>query len=218
MSNSGPLFEAIRGGDATRVAALLDDDPSLLAASENDTSAILTAVYYGHAALAALFIDRGVQLSLPEACALGEETRARELLHADPSSIDGRSTDGHVPVALAIFFGHPALARTLIERGADVNAHAANAQRVAPLHAAVAVVDRATMALLLERGADPNGRQQLDYTALHTAAGRGDVESATLLLAHGAKRELRGTDGKSPLDLAREKGQAAFAKWFTRSG
>jgi ankyrin repeat protein len=218
MSNRGPLFEAIRGGDAARVAALLDDDLSLLQASENDTSAILTAVYYGHPALAALFIDRGAQLSLPEACALGEETRALELLHADPSRIDVRSADGQVPVALAIFFRHPQLARALIERGADVNAHAANAQRVAPLHAAAAVVDRETMRLLLERGADPNGRQQLDYTALHTAAGRGDIESAALLFAHGAEREPRGSDGKSPLDLAREKGQTAFVEWFGRAG
>jgi ankyrin repeat protein len=216
MSSIRSLFDAIREGDTAQVAALLDADPSLLAASENDTSAILTAVYYGNAALAALFIDRGARLSLPEACALGEETRALELLNADPSRIDVRSADGHVPVALAIFFRHPEVARALIERGADVNAHAANAQRVAPLHAAAAVVDRATMALLLARGADPNGRQQLDYTPLHTAAGRGDIESATLLLSHGAEREPHGSDGKTPLDLAREKGQTAFVEWFSR--
>jgi len=216
MSKSAELFASIRGGDAARAAALLDEEPALLAAMENETSAILTAIYYGHPELAPLFLDRGARLSFPEACALGDVARALELLEGDPSMLDVRSPDGHVPVALAIFFRHPELARTLIERGADIGAHATNAQRVAPLHAAAAVVDRETMRLLLERGADANARQQSDYTALHTAAGRGDIESATLLLAHGADRELRGSDGKSPLDVAREHHQTAFAEWLSR--
>jgi uncharacterized protein len=48
----------------------------------------------------------------------------------------------------------------LIDAGADLNAKANNALQVAPIHAAIARSDIATLGLLLERGADPNLTQQ----------------------------------------------------------
>jgi ankyrin repeat protein len=194
------LMAAIKRGDADAVAELLDRAPSLL-----QSGAILTTLYFGHGELAQLFVTRGAQLTFPEACALGDEGRVRELLERDASLLDRRSDDGFPPLGLAIFFRQPAIARLLIERGADVNAHADNAQKVAPLHAAAAVCDRETARLLLERGADPNARQQLDYTPLHGAASRGDVEMGKLLIAHGADVTAV-ADGKTPAEVAREHG------------
>ncbi|HWS72389.1 MAG TPA: ankyrin repeat domain-containing protein, partial [Thermoanaerobaculia bacterium] len=135
-------------------------------------------------------------------------------LDADPSLLAAFSEDGFPPLGLAIFFRHPELARMLIERGADVSAHARNAQKVAPLHAAVAVADRETIALLLARGADPNARQQNDLAPLHGSAGRGDVDSAKLLLAAGADRHAKSSDGKTAADYARERGFPDFAAWL----
>jgi hypothetical protein len=37
---------------------------------------------------------------------------------------------------------------------------------------------------------------------------------ARLLLAHGAQRDAKGSDGKTPADVAREHGEATFAKWI----
>jgi ankyrin repeat protein len=208
-----PYFDAIKSGDAAMVTRLLDADATLLSARSGNVSAVLLALYYGHAAIARLLVDRGAVLSFAEACAMGDERRAMELLADDATLLDRRSDDGFPPLGLAIFFRQPALARTLIERGADVNAAAENAQRVAPLHAAAAVQDRDTARLLLERGADPNARQQGDYTPLHGAASRGDVELGELLLRHGADRDARGSDGKSAADVARDRGHAPFAEW-----
>ena len=70
------------------------------------------------------------------------------------------------------------------------------------------------MRLLLEGGADPNAHQQLDYTPLHGAASRGDVEMAKLLLDHGADRHPKATDGQTPADVARSHGQPEFADWI----
>jgi ankyrin repeat protein len=95
-----------------------------------------------------------------------------------------------------------------------VNAAAANAQRVAPLHAAAAVQDRASLRLLLDRGADPNAKQQSDYTPLHGAASRGDIEAAKLLLARGAERDAKAADGMTPADVARKYGHPDFAEWL----
>lgn len=208
------LFDAIRNNDAAAVAALLDADPSLLAARQNNVTPILFAAYHGHVDLARIFLDRGATLQFGEACAIGDEAQALRMLDADPALLDAYSEDGFPPVGLAIFFRHPELARALIERGADVNAVARNAFGVAPVHAAASVRDAATMRLLLDRGADANARQQLGYTALHTAAQLGDEEIAGLLLAHGADPGAIGDDGKTPADLANAHGHPEIAKLF----
>jgi ankyrin repeat protein len=70
------------------------------------------------------------------------------------------------------------------------------------------------MRLLLERQADPNARQQMDYTPLHDAAGRGDRELAELLLANGAQPLARTADGMQPADVARKNGHSEFAEWL----
>jgi len=206
------LFEAIRNNDAAAVSALLDGDPSLVDVRLNGVSPILFSVYNGHAELARLFVDRGAKVSFAEACALGDEAPALRMLDKDPSLLDAYSEDGFPPLGLAIFFRHPRLAQELIERGANVDAAASNAFRVAPIHAAAAVRDAGMVRLLLARGADANARQQLGYTALHTAAQHGDVEIVELLLAHGADPRIAGDDGKTPADLAEAHGQMEIVK------
>lgn len=209
---SQDLFVAIRTNDAAAVAALLDGDRSLIGARQDGITPILFAVYNGHAELARLFLDRGAVLTFGEACALGVSALALRMLDGDPALLDAYSEDGFPSVGLAIFFRQPELARTLIERGADVNAAARNAFRVAPVHAAAAVHDATTMTMLLDRGADANARQQLGYTALHTAAQLGDDNIIDLLLAHGADPRAAGDDGKTPSDLAAAHGHVAIVK------
>lgn len=206
------LTEAIQAGDTARVSALIDADPAVLRAAENGPTPLLLAIYHGKPEIARLLLDRGAPVSFAEACALGDQTRAKQLLADDV--LNARTADGFPPVGLAIFFGHGALARWLIEQGADVNAAAENPQRVTPAHAAAATCARETMRMLLERGADPNARQQMDYTPLHGAASRGDVEMAKLLLEYGADREAKASDGMTVGDVARKYGKGEFAEWF----
>jgi len=208
------LKQAIQQGDSKKVAALLDEDRALLKAKSGNVSAVLLAVYHGHPEVAQLFVERGAELTFAEACAVGDETRALQLLKTDPSLLQSYSEDGFPAVGLPIFFRHPQLARELIERGADVNAQARNPQRVAPVHAAVTVGDHTTMKLLLQRGANPNARQEQGFTALHGAAAHGDIEMAKLLIAHGADPRSLTDDGKSAADVAEKYGQPAFAEWF----
>jgi ankyrin repeat protein len=209
------LFDSIRDNDAASIAPLLDADPSLLAARLNGITPILFAVYNGHAELARLFVERGAAMSFAEACALGETAVALRMLDADPALLNAYSEDGFPPLGLAIFFRHPDLARALIERGADVNAAARNAVRVAPVHAAAAVRDSATMRLLLDRGADVNARQQSGYTPLHTAAQLGDADLLELLLGRGADPRAKSDDGKTPADLAASQGHSEIVKRLT---
>ena len=211
---SDELIDAIKNNDADKVAMLLDQDRSLLEMKSGNTTAILLAVYHGHPEIARIFVERGADLSFGEAVALGDAARVRQMLQKDASLLHTYSDDGYPAAGLAIFFRHPELARELIERGADVNAVARNAQRVAPVHAAAAVGDHATLRFLLERGANANARQEQGFTALHSAASHGDVDMARLLIEHGADPNAKTDDGKDAAAVAEQFKQPAFAQWF----
>jgi ankyrin repeat protein len=208
--------EAITRGDTAKVTALLDANPALAASVENNVTPVLLAIYHGQRDLARLIASRHPALTFGEAVGLGDIDRVKAMLAADPSLLRSRTPDGFPAAGLAIFFGHGALARWLIEQGADVSEPADNPMKVAPVHAAAAACDRETMALLLARGADANARQQLDYTPLHGAAGRGDIEMAKLLLAHGADVNAKSSDGQTIADAARSHGHPEFAEWIEK--
>jgi|SRR5688500_6467510 len=208
------FLNALKTGNLATVTQLLDSDPAILGKSENGVSPVLLALYHGQRDIARLLIDRGAPLSFHDACAAGVNDLAKRMLRDDPSLLNRPSSDGYPPVGLAIFFGNRELAKMLIDEGAEVNNASANAQRVAPLHAAAAVCDLEMIRILLDRGADPNARQQMDYTPLHTAASRGDIEMAKLLMSYGATRDARGEDGLSVADVARKRGKDEFAEWF----
>jgi ankyrin repeat protein len=116
--------------------------------------------------------------------------RLRELLDEDPSLANALADDGFQPLGLASFFGHADSARLLVELGAEVNSASRNAMKVMPLHSAAAAQDpvvRYEIAkLLLEAGADPNARQQDEYTPLMAADQHGDERLRELLVEHGA--------------------------------
>ena len=125
-----------------------------------------------------------------EAAASGKTPRLLELLEEDPSLANAWAEDGFQPLGLASFFGHVEGARLLVESGADVNSASRNNFKVAPLHSAVAEKDADTRyelaSLLLEHGADPNARQQDDFTPLMAADQQGDARLRELLVEHGA--------------------------------
>jgi ankyrin repeat protein len=49
---------------------------------------------------------------------------------------------------------------------------------------------------------------------MHEAGANANRALAELLLAHGADPSLASDDGKSAIDLARDKGHAEFADWL----
>ncbi len=212
-ASAAELLDAIREGNAARVAQLLDTDRALLRAKAPDgASSIQAAVYWGHAELVALFEERGALLDLCEACAAGRRARVELLLEGAPTLARQYSEDGYSPLGLAVFFGHDEIAALLLERGADVNAASTNSQRVTPLHAAVARRNAAMVRELLKRGADPNATQAGGFTPLHSAAYHGDREIVEALLAHGADASTETADGKTAAALATERGHAEVAE------
>jgi ankyrin repeat protein len=153
-------------------------------------SELLQAVYRGDQARVDELLAADLQLDVFEAAAVGKTERLRELLDQDPSLANAWATDGFQPLGLASFFGHFDAVQLLVERGAEVNSASRNQMKVMPLHSAVAAQDpdaRYRLAkLLLESGADPNARQQDEFTPLMAAEQHGDERLTELLVQHGA--------------------------------
>jgi ankyrin repeat protein len=202
------LFDAIATGDTKRITTVLDATPALAsAANEQGVSPVMWSLYHRKPELAKLLQQTGqVRLSGFESCAMGDEAAVVAALDADADLLVARSPDGFTLLHLACFFDHADLAALLIERGADVNAVAANPSRVAPIHSAAACASTPIVIRLLEAGADANARQTGGVTSLHSAGMHGYIEMAEALLAHGADPTFAMEDGSTPISMAREAG------------
>jgi len=213
MGTQDELLAAIDARETERVRTLVERDPSLAAArDEEGVSLVLHALYRGGAELVEKLLAARPELDGFDAAALGDTDRLRALLEADPALAVARSPDGFTALHLAAFFGHRAGVELLLEGGADVDAVAENPLRVRPLHSALARGDAGIVGLLLEAGADPNTRQQAGFTPLHAAAQTGRDDLAELLLARGADPAAAAEDGRTAADYAASGGHAALAE------
>lgn len=214
------FLDAIKAGHTAEVTMLLDLDPTLVnARDENGLSAVLTAAYYQEPDIAKLLVQRGAELNVFEACVVGELGHVQERIKQQPDLIHAYAPDGFQPLGLAAFFGHTALVEWLLEVGAEVNSPSRNAMRVMPLHSAIANRHTKIVKQLLDHSADVNATQSDDFTPLHEAAQNGLLEVAQWLIERGAAINPRlSSNGKTPLALANEGQHADVANLLKQHG
>lgn len=113
--------------------------------------------------------------------------------------------DDHTPLLVACRDGHTAIVAELLKAGADVNAIEPTFVAV-PLHKAVYNGHADITKMLVEQpGINLNFQGATNgYTGLHDALWHGYDECATILIEAGARLDLKGHDGKTPLDIATE--------------
>jgi ankyrin repeat protein len=204
------LFAAIKRGDKAAVERLLERERTLVdARDEQGLSPLLVALYYGEPDIATAILARGPKLTVFEAAAAGDAGRVREIVGRDRTQANAVAPDGFSPLGLAAFFKRREVVRYLLEAGADPRP-ASRQGGFTPLHSAVATdagaVDIEIVRLLLDKGADTNAKAQSGSTPLHTVGFTGDRASLELLMKHRADPEIKNNDGKTPADLARERG------------
>ncbi|MEP6851520.1 MAG: ankyrin repeat domain-containing protein [bacterium] len=200
------FFAAVVEGATADVRALLDAEPTLLAAvAPEGIRAPLAALYAGHAALADELAARSAPLDVHEASAFDDNGRLRTLLEHDPAAVTAWSLDGRQPLHVACHFGRVEAARQLIDEDAPVNEPSRTSVRTTALTEAAAGGHSELVWLLVASGADVSAGQLGGRTPLHLAAAIGDAESIRALLSAGADPRTPDDEGRTPGELATER-------------
>ena len=131
---------------------------------------------------ARLLLARGADYHLTIAAALGDFDRVTALLDQDPNRIREAPPNGRRALSAAVQFGHGAIARLLLARGADPSWPEKDASKGAALHAAARAGDHELVELLLAHGADPNSHVDSAGNAVYAAK---TPELRALLMARG---------------------------------
>lgn len=199
------IVSAVGSGDASRVLALLASDPvKTYLQSEKAIFASVLAVLGSGGNSVLLDYLREQIAQTPELLTLRCAIRGT-LLHSAAAA------------------GCPQFVTLLLEFGANPNAVDGGGH--SPLYSACnATEGRAderaeVVRLLAESGADVNANHGVNKCApLHTAARRGSVSAASVLLEYGADIEARDSDGDTPLRRAINCGKPEAADFLLSRG
>jgi ankyrin repeat protein len=193
-----PLHRAVAAGARRTVTLLLDrgadvharhlDGPGDAAGyAPVDFEPIDVALFEHDRAdfgMAQLLVERGAAYDLTVAAACGDLVHVSAALDAAPARIHEARPHGRRPLSAAVAFGHDAIVRLLLDRGADPTwAEGAKGPRGAALHAAATRGDLTLVDLLLDHGADPNAH--VDAAGSPTFAARTPEVRARLLARGG---------------------------------
>jgi ankyrin repeat protein len=129
-----------------------------------------------------------------------EMQRIRELVIADPGSINRQISGGNTPLHLAVINNYLPLLDWLKDHGADPNSRGPYGDT--PLITAMIFdhsPDGIVILRLLRMGADVNGANDYGDTALHRAAYHGFTDKARLLIRNKADVSRRAQRGETPL-------------------
>lgn len=197
------LTDAIAAGDDQQAQRLAVDEPALLEARDEEGHLpAMRALYSRSRELAERLLPADEVLNVHEAAAFGRVGRLAALLAAQPELVGSFSPDGFTPLHLACFSGGAETVRLLVGHGADLEALARSSfAPVRPLGTAAFSRDHMSAKVLLEAGADPNGRGEGGFTPLHSAAQNGDTRLVELLVEHGADPNAAADDGRTPSEL-----------------
>lgn len=181
------LVAAALLGRVTEVRRMIAADPALLSARNMFGAGAVHAAHYGgrDAVLAAL-ADLGLPVDGVLAAELGHVHELRRDLEADPGLAGRFDERGSTALHGAVYWGQHEAAELLLDAGADPNiASRDDFLQIPPLGSAIATTPGipqpsddedavlGLVRLLLERGADVNGRRRDGMTALHAACWRG---------------------------------------------
>ncbi|SPE36145.1 Ankyrin [Candidatus Sulfopaludibacter sp. SbA3] len=141
---------------------------------------------------------------LLDAIRKGDGAAILSLVASDPALLNARGDDGVPAVRLAMYYRHPEIAQTLIQRGATLEIHDAAAAGEMQRLRELATGDAALVNSLSTDGATPLG----------LAAFFGQREAVEFLLDHGAQIDMRATNPAfpfTPLHSAMSAGHKAIA-------
>ncbi len=182
VEGSAPLYVAVEQNRLKAASALIDVGADVNLPGRAGVTPLAAAAYNGSGPLVELLLKHG----------------------ADPSL---RDVSGKTPILYAAARGFAPVVTRLLDTGIGVNATYGNQLTLlmwAAGHANDVPVDDGVhlVAMLLDKGAALDPKDDRGRTALMTAASLGHDEVVDLLLKRGANAALRDNTGKSAADLA----------------
>jgi ankyrin repeat protein len=196
---SQDYFNLLRNGDAAKLGDLLERGASANARDEAGNTALMQATAYADLRSMRLLVEHGAEVNA--------------------TNLDGAN-------ALMRAAADDDKLAFLLDKGADVRSRSALGNTVLMLAARPADSHHA-VALLLAHGADPKATNHWGATALMAAAAGGDLESARLLIEHGAEVNAQPVPdragfifggGRSALTWAAYRGNVAMVKLLLDHG
>lgn len=173
-----PIHNAIEAGDLARVRTLVSQGVDLNAKSPMGFPPLVFAAARQQRDIVRYLLERGALVN-------ARDENGYTALHWAPD----RKRHGSE------------IASLLLDKGAEIDART-DLLGETPLHRAVTAEDGAVVALLIERGADPNAMRSEGRAPMHDAAAYGKSEMVRLLAEKGAKVDLATPGGDTPLHLA----------------
>lgn len=149
-----------------------------------------------------------VRIRLIEAAKKGDLDAVRALVESGMST-EVKDDNGMGPLHWAAKNGHPEVAETLIDAGADVNAKTVNAASVTPLHLACtspAFGTTQVVDVLIRKGADVDTGDRLGNRPLHAIVGGQDGDQTSVatkmqsIIDAGADPRLENNRGQNPIN------------------
>src|SRR5271167_1129364 len=179
------LFEAIRAGDLSRVAALVAADPTLaiFAGVMGDNGRLEELLAGNRSLVSAMSTDGWTPLHL--AAFFGKTENVRLLLKKG-AEVTARSTNPmqNMPLHAAAAGKHAEIVKLLLDHGAPANARQHGGWT--PLHAAAQNGDLDSARALVSSGADTKARADNNQSALDLALTTGQQAMVDFLEANGA--------------------------------
>ena len=225
------LMHAAAGGHPEMVKVLLDRGADTEARGNyyKGETALMMAARRGHTEVVDLLIDNGAKVdtaskhsgSTPLMLAAydGHLDTVKKLLDED-ATVDARDKAGGTALMSAVSRGHWAVAKALLEGGADVNAEA---NEGTPLVFAggggrydggqLEVVE-----LLLKNDANVNGSGKDGWTPLMRASRHNCPDVIAVLLKNGANIDAQNKKGETALILAASSGHAKVVDLLLKNG
>ena len=219
-----PLIDAAWHKRAGMVAYLLEQGaiPTIRAhqgytalnvARRDDLSHVVRILEAGDEAIA----ERIRQRRLIAAVTDNDLTMVRKLIEegADVNEkfpVVGDGRDGHTPLLVAARNGNARIARELLAAGANPRI-VDWLMKATPGHKAGYRGHPEVSRVLAEGGVETDAQGPYNgYTVLHDAIWHGHTETAKVFLEAGARTDLKGLDGLTPLEMAREHGYPEIAE------